>query len=124
MNEQSLVAKVWNYAHVLRDDGVSYGDYLGQISFLLFLKMDKERTEALGEASALPVDANWDTLAGKAGEIRPACDTGRTGPRAALTRTVFRGASRCSWDDSFSGQPFRAQEQKVNNDSCDDAVAG
>lgn len=68
MNEQALVAKVWNYAHVLRDDGVSYGDYLGQISFLLFLKMDKERTEALGEASALPADANWDALAGRAGE--------------------------------------------------------
>jgi type I restriction enzyme M protein len=68
MNEQALVAKVWNYAHVLRDDGVSYGDYLGQISFLLFLKMDKERTEALGEASALPADANWDALEGRAGE--------------------------------------------------------
>ncbi len=68
MNEQALVAKVWNYAHVLRDDGVSYGDYLGQISFLLFLKMDRERTDALGEPSALPADANWDTLAGRAGE--------------------------------------------------------
>jgi type I restriction enzyme M protein len=68
MNEQALIAKVWNYAHVLRDDGVSYGDYLGQISFLLFLKMDKERAEALGEASALPADANWDALAGRAGE--------------------------------------------------------
>ena len=43
MNEQTLVSKVWSYAHVLRDDGVSYGDYLGQISFLLFLKMDEER---------------------------------------------------------------------------------
>jgi type I restriction enzyme M protein len=68
VNEQALVAKVWNYAHVLRDDGVSYGDYLGQISFLLFLKMDKERTEALGEPSALPVDCQWDALATIAGE--------------------------------------------------------
>ena len=68
MNEQSLVAKVWNYAHVLRDDGVSFGDYLGQISFLLFLKMDKERTEHLGEPSALPVDCQWDAIAARAGE--------------------------------------------------------
>ena len=68
MNGQALVAKVWNYAHVPRDDGVSYGDYLGQISFLLFLKMDKERIDALGEAFALPADASWDTLAGRAGE--------------------------------------------------------
>ena len=68
MNEQALVSKVWNYAHVLRDDGVSFGDYLGQISFLLFLKMDKERTEAMGEPSALPVDCQWDAIAIRAGE--------------------------------------------------------
>ena len=68
MNEQALVAKVWNYAHVLRDDGVSFGDYLGQISFLLFLKMDKERTQALGEPSALPAHCQWDAIATRAGE--------------------------------------------------------
>lgn len=62
MNEQVLVSKVWNYAHVLRDEGVSYGDYLGQISFLLFLKMDEERSAALGEPSAIPADCRWDTL--------------------------------------------------------------
>jgi type I restriction enzyme M protein len=68
MNEQTLVAKVWSYAHVLRDDGVSFGDYLGQISFLLFLKMDQERTQALGEPSALPADCQWDAIATRAGE--------------------------------------------------------
>lgn len=68
MNEQSLVAKVWNYAHVLRDDGVSFGDYLGQISFLLFLKMDEERTKLLGESSAIPEACRWNTLRGKSGE--------------------------------------------------------
>jgi len=68
MNEQALVAKVWNYAHVLRDDGVSYGDYLGQISFLLFLKMDDERTKFLGESSMLPEDCRWDTIAPLTGE--------------------------------------------------------
>ncbi|WP_282595936.1 class I SAM-dependent DNA methyltransferase [Altererythrobacter sp. TH136] len=67
MNEQTLVAKVWSYAHVLRDDGVSFGDYLGQISFLLFLKMDEERTKFLGEPSAIPETCRWDTLRGKSG---------------------------------------------------------
>lgn len=67
MNEQALVSKVWNYAHVLRDDGVSYGDYLGQISFLLFLKMDEERTKYVGEPSIIPEDCRWDTLRGKSG---------------------------------------------------------
>ena len=47
----SLVAKVWNYAHVLRDQGISYGDYVEQITFLLFLKMDQERNDLLNEAS-------------------------------------------------------------------------
>lgn len=54
MNEQTLVAKVWNLAHVLRDEGVSYQDYLSQISFLLFLKMDQERDRQGGEPSPLP----------------------------------------------------------------------
>lgn len=43
----SLVSKVWNYAHVLRDQGISYGDYVEQITYLLFLKMDEERSELL-----------------------------------------------------------------------------
>ncbi len=68
MNEQALVAKVWNYAHVLRDDGVSFGDYLGQISFLLFLKMDEERSEHPREPSALPEDCRWATLKTRSGE--------------------------------------------------------
>lgn len=54
MSNEQLVAKVWNYAHVLRDQGISYGDYVQQITFLLFLKMDQERVELLGEGSRSP----------------------------------------------------------------------
>ena len=43
MTNEQLVSKVWNYAHVLRDQGISYGDYVEQITYLLFLKMDAER---------------------------------------------------------------------------------
>ena len=39
MSAAEIVNKVWNYAHVLRDDGVGYGDYVEQITFLIFLKM-------------------------------------------------------------------------------------
>ena len=39
----SLVGKVWNYAHVLRDQGIGFGDYVELITFLLFLKMDRQR---------------------------------------------------------------------------------
>jgi type I restriction enzyme M protein len=66
-NEQ-LVAKVWNYAHVLRDQGISYGDYVEQITYLLFLKMDQEREELLGEATVLPSKWSWRRLAEKDGE--------------------------------------------------------
>ena len=38
----SIVQKVWNYCHVLRDDGVSYGDYVEQLTYLIFLKMDHD----------------------------------------------------------------------------------
>lgn len=64
----SLVSKVWNYAHVLRDQGIGYGDYVEQITFLLFLKMDAERSEMLGEPSAIPAKYRWDKLAKLTGD--------------------------------------------------------
>ena len=45
MNGSQVVSKLWNYCHVLRDDGLSYQDYLEQLTFLLFLKMAHERTQ-------------------------------------------------------------------------------
>ena len=38
-----IVQKLWSYCHVLRDDGLSYQDYLEQLTFLLFLKMGDDR---------------------------------------------------------------------------------
>ncbi|HEV2548642.1 MAG TPA: class I SAM-dependent DNA methyltransferase [Stellaceae bacterium] len=64
----TLVAKVWNYAHVLRDAGVSYGDYIEQITCLLFLKMDEERSENLGHPSIVPKEHRWDKLRHLKGE--------------------------------------------------------
>jgi type I restriction enzyme M protein len=63
-----LVSKVWNYAHVLRDQGISYGDYVEQITFLLFLKMDQERSELLGEASIIPARWRWEKLGPLSGD--------------------------------------------------------
>ena len=53
MNENALVQKVWNYAHVLRDQGVPYQAYISQISYLLFLKMDDERAALVSSADAV-----------------------------------------------------------------------
>ncbi|MBX9857690.1 MAG: type I restriction-modification system subunit M N-terminal domain-containing protein, partial [Gemmatimonadaceae bacterium] len=46
MTSDRIVAKLWNYCNVLRDDGLSYGDYVEQLTYLLFLKMAHERTQA------------------------------------------------------------------------------
>lgn len=68
MTNEQLVSKVWNYAHVLRDQGISYGDYIEQITYLLFLKMDQERVELLGEPSSVPSEWNWTQLSEKSGD--------------------------------------------------------
>ena len=39
MTPAAIVSKLWNYCNVLRDDGMSYGDYVEQLTYLLFLKM-------------------------------------------------------------------------------------
>ena len=62
MNESTLIAKVWNFATVLRDAGLTYTDYVSQLTYLLFLKMDDERVDVLGEQSALPDGCRWRDL--------------------------------------------------------------
>ena len=62
MNQKSsaLVHKVWNYAHVLKDDGLAFMDYTEQITYLLFLKMVQEQRKAgVGE---IPSRYSWDAL--------------------------------------------------------------
>ena len=52
MNTSTLVQKLWNYCNVLRDDGMSYGDYVEQLTYLLFLKMADERVGRLTTSRA------------------------------------------------------------------------
>jgi type I restriction enzyme M protein len=73
MNETALVSKVWNFAHVLRDQGVPYQAYISQISYLLFLKMDDEREALIRDGfkmppSGLPADCRWAVLRDLQGE--------------------------------------------------------
>ena len=59
----AIVQKLWNYCHVLRDDGLSYQDYIEQLTFLLFLKMADEQTKPpFHRRSIVPADLDWDTL--------------------------------------------------------------
>lgn len=69
MNTSSLIQKVWNFCHTLRDDGVGYGDYLEQLTYLLFLKMAHEYSqEPYCRDSRVPIGFDWDSLRGKVGE--------------------------------------------------------
>ena len=60
-NEQTLVSKVWKIANVLAADGVGFTDYIIQLTYLLFHKMDYEMTE-LGYNSSIPDECRWDKL--------------------------------------------------------------
>jgi type I restriction enzyme M protein len=69
MNASTLVQKLWNYCNVLRDDGMSYGDYVEQLTYLLFLKMADERTKPPhNQKSLIPADYAWPTLLAKSGD--------------------------------------------------------
>lgn len=60
MTSSAIVQKLWKYCNVLRDDGMSYGDYVEQLTYLLFLftcagnagrKMAHEQTSQVGQRS-------------------------------------------------------------------------
>ncbi len=64
MADQSsqLVQKLWNYCNILRDDGLSYGDYVEQLTFLLFLKMADEQSRApFNKPSPIPRNVDWQS---------------------------------------------------------------
>jgi len=64
----SIVQRVWNYCNVLRDDGVSYGDYVEQLTYLLFLKMADEQTKPpFNKPSTIPEGFDWQSLLKKEG---------------------------------------------------------
>src|SRR5437899_6771559 len=58
-----LVQKLWSFCNVLRDDGLSYLEYIEQLTYLLFIKMAEERSQILGEEQAIPVGYRWSDLA-------------------------------------------------------------
>ena len=63
MNNQEIVAKLWNLCNVLRDDGITYHQYVTELTYILFLKMCKET----GTEGAIPEQYRWDKLLAKQG---------------------------------------------------------
>src|SRR3989344_7200222 len=67
-DSKALVQKLWNYCNILRDEGLSYGDYVEELTYLLFLKMDDERTKPpYNKKSDVPAKFNWAALKSKDG---------------------------------------------------------
>ncbi|MGH2364281.1 MAG: N-6 DNA methylase [Chloroflexota bacterium] len=65
---QQVVQKLWNYCNVLRDDGLSYGDYVEQLTNLLFLKMAHEQTlPPYSRPSPVPAGCDWPSLTARDG---------------------------------------------------------
>ena len=62
--ESSLTKKVWRLATTLAGQGIGFTDYITQLTYLLFLKMDDENTELFGEDSAIPEGYRWKDLIG------------------------------------------------------------
>src|SRR5271168_4418611 len=63
MSPSQLIQKLWNYCNLLRDDGLSYGDYVEQLTFLLFLKMADEQTKPpYSRPARIPKDLDWASL--------------------------------------------------------------
>ena len=66
-SESALIKKVWDIANVLAAAGVGFTDYITQLTYILFLKMDNEKEEA-GLGSAIPEGYKWKDIAGLNGD--------------------------------------------------------
>ena len=94
MSAAEIVNKVWNYAHVLRDDGVGYGDYVEQITYLIFLKMADER-EVAGQQVKVPNKYAWARLVKLDGddlELQYRHTLESLGKQGGMLGTIFRKA--------------------------------
>jgi type I restriction enzyme M protein len=91
-----LVQKLWNYCNILRDDGLSYGDYVEQLTFLLFLKMaDEQSRPPFNKPSPIPKGKDWPALLAKDGdelEIHYRHTLEELGKRSGMLGVIFRKA--------------------------------
>ena len=93
-----LVQKLWNYCNILRDDGLSYGDYVEQLTFLLFLKMaDEQSKPPFNKPPPIPKGFGWDALLKLDGddlEIHYRHTLEELGKRSGMLGVIFRKPTR------------------------------
>jgi type I restriction enzyme M protein len=104
MTAPALVQKLWNYCNILRDDGLSYGDYVEQLTFLLFLKMaDEQSRPPYNKPSPIPKGFGWDKLVALDGddlEIHYRHTLEELGKRPGMLGIIFRKAQNKIQDPS------------------------
>jgi type I restriction enzyme M protein len=93
---QAVVQRLWNYCNLLRDVGLSYGDYLEQLTYLLFLKMADERTKPpYNQPARIPAGCDWAALIAREGpdlEEHYRLTLATLGQRTGLLGLIFRKA--------------------------------
>ena len=99
MSEQTtnIVSKVWGLCNPLRDDGVSYGDYLEQLTYLIFLKMSDEYSKPpYNKESGIPAGYTWsdmNTLKGAELEATYKAILEKLGEMGGILGSIFQGAT-------------------------------
>ena len=97
-----IVQKLWSYCNLLRDDGLSYGDYVEQLTFLLFLKMAHERTQPPWKQPAfIPAGLDWPSLLAKDG--------------SALEDHYRKALSRLGKEPGMLGLIFKKAQNKITD---------
>jgi type I restriction enzyme M protein len=104
MTNDSIISKVWSFCTTLRDDGVSYGDYLEQLTYLIFLKMADEYSEApYNRDVGVPAELNWTVLKPLKG--------------AELETHYVRALSELGTAKGMLGQIFTKAQNKIQDPS-------
>lgn len=98
MSEQSpIISKVWSLCNPLRDDGVSYGDYLEQLTYLIFLKMSDEYSRPpYKKPTGIPAGYTWqdmNALKGAELEAQYKATLEELGRQGGLLGMIFRGTT-------------------------------
>ena len=92
----TIISKVWGMCNPLRDDGISYGDYLEQLTYLIFLKMADEYSKPpYKKDSGIPAGFGWtdmNTLAGAELESQYKTTLETLGEQGGILGKIFKGA--------------------------------
>ncbi|WP_292210070.1 class I SAM-dependent DNA methyltransferase [Butyrivibrio sp.] len=95
-NTSAIVSKVWGLCNPLRDDGISYGDYLEQLTYLIFLKMSDEYSKPpYKRETGIPVGYTWsdmNTLKGAELETQYKNTLEKLGEQKGILGQIFKGA--------------------------------